>query len=326
MGEDKLEQVQVHKSVLQDMTDEQLDSIRKQITTLAAEDEAINMAMTVMIIAPQIYQLARLSLQQELLKEGYSWEDGLEEAIIKLCGNYANQRISRQEVFDKARTSVLKFLTEDLSKQYADEQAERARQRAELHARRLSQPVVLQCGEQCRGAVVVVYGDEDNVKARCQQELSEITSGWNGPDASARQTIIRLSTANRPQTLVPADKAGTLHNLQVGANQWMGIANSSSKCHEQLNGWASVLLDMQCDVLYAEDGRYLHTGGAAGRNLLLQLEDGLKRMRRWAQEAKAVLLVAVPFRTGECGEQELSVLNKLAEHVTLINADEKEQV
>jgi len=338
MAENDREQaIEVHESALAEMTNEQLAEVQARVKQLVGEDESFNLCMAVMIASQQLYALARYSLQRECNKEGISWEDGVEELMIKAAKEHSLQPIARTDVLEKVQRTVLKFLTEEVDMQVQDERAEHMRATAEAHDIRMKTQVQITMPNTTAPKIWEV-NDEPGYYTVPPAPVQGSNSGFladrgdaivvSGGLEAVEEAVSSVARQNEYTTMQLVGttlrdklvkKSQTHGSVRVGVNRWSGLAKSPSNFNRVLEPYLKRLHEHLCDIVLVTNLPLLGTEGVAGRSRVRTAEDALHVLRKWAKEQGAVVVAGLPRLGEDAGEWAEEVKKLLGEHHMIVS-------
>jgi len=299
------EVVEGHHSVLGDMTELEIASIRKLAVKYVQSDEQINRIGAVIISSRQIYALARLALTRELAERGHCWQDGVEEYILQAMINQSNVQFSRDRTLQSVQSSLLPFLVDEIHAEHkAVLRREAEAQRLEEERRRAS-PVYF-AGEMLRGDSVVLVADN------ITKVMSEITQGCNG-DIEGQDTpvTIHLRAVNIPETKI--DRDADKYYVEVGLNKWVNCSSSEAQMSKLFDKVLASVRGGHCDRLVCDNLVLAHTVGISGTSAARHAMHAHKALKKWAKAHDAILV------GGAVGDEEFQEeLDKLlGKHTTI---------
>ena len=300
----RTQEIEVYESVLADMTDSQLAAVQEHVAQLVGQDEAFNLCMSVMIASQQLYALARFALQRECQKEGITWQDGVEEMVIKAAKEHSLQPISRTDVLNKVQRTVLKFLTEEVDMQVQDERAEHLRLSKEAHEKRMKTTVSTPYGDFERGSVIVVTGTLPAVNEELEGCVIDGTTMW-------------LEAKGLPNKAIPKNAPPVAH-VHVGINRWSGLAKSPSNMRKVFEIYLNRLFEHKCDLVVVYNTPLLSTESVSGRSRVRTADDAIQTIRRWAADHGAVVIAGLPRLGEDASEWYEEVQKLLSEHNKIV--------
>ena len=268
------------------------------VKDLVSNDQMINMTASVLMISQRMYALARLALQKELAKEGYKWEDGVEEFIMQAMKAQSVKPFNRKQVLDGITQTCLPFLTEDVSKELEDQKYE------ELKKINDNEPidldgVLLRLPKLLRGNVAIYYGTKDCCHQLIQKIATKVTENHASEDDTVRKNcLMRLSAMDLGRFI--RDRGTRPRSLQIGRNAWHDLATSRATFERFFNKQCESMHAKRCDVLIIEHlpdlaCSHLSTDrvNASPAAVADAIEKSLKLLSRWCQQHKVAAFVTI---------------------------------
>jgi hypothetical protein len=307
---DNTEVVEGYEGVLKDFSDAELAEVKQIAIDFASSDVDINRICAAIIAARQLYALCRLALEKELLKEGHEWPSGVQEYLLKSMADQALQPFERRHLVARVSGIVMSFLTDDLAAELEETNAEELREAGELAER----TIPFSGFEVARGEALVYIGEPDIVREYIVEGLVGLKE--SNDIAEEPFTVLRLKDAMQSNKV---NKDAALVYQTMGINLWTNLAGSPTKLAAALETKSLTMHQSRCDVLVVDDTSKLYTGGLAGSGEAYQVSHALKRLKAWAKDSNAVLILAAPNPMLEDAEQYESDMDKLiGDHVTLV--------
>lgn len=299
---------------LADLTDEQLEPIKRKAADLVTTQTPVNHACATLIASRQLYALARYTLHEHLQFSSDAETPLVEECLVASMTERAEQPFRRDHLLNSMKGVVLPFLISEIA---AEAESEAVQE--QLEAKRVEElrvksavPITLTsleieaCVPLLRHEILALVGTQEQLEL----EIASIRAGIN--DIYSRDEVsystLYLSTEQGNNEMLSARNPQTI--VRKYFDFWKGLANSKSALHKQLGVQCRFLRGQRCDLVLVENAAEL---GAVG-----QLPDAVRRLRYWCDEQKAALVIGIPEQLSE----ETSSLGK---HCKVVKLDGSER-
>lgn len=296
---DRIDNVTGFPSVLKDLTDDKLESIKRKAAAIVQQDVDINAICSTLIASRQLYALARFALHRDLTAEGHVWEDGIEECLIKAMATKADLPFTRAQVLQALELPVRKFMFDEIQLESEQEKTERLMTESAISSAKDAKKVVIPGYLLTTGDTLLVVGKAADVAKRLQLILEAPENHWANQEDDELATSQGLNDCVRvvwTTKLMPEVTYPTLMlEFPVGVQKWTSVANSRAGLEKLFQSQLSKTIGNRCDLLIVEDI-------ALAYNTSFTLDTvhcptnvcgGIKAIRRLVQEAKGVLVAGV---------------------------------
>lgn len=300
---DKVEQVEGYPSVLKDMDDDGLETVRRKVMRLMSQDMDINKISAVLIASRQLYALARLALQRELEAEGHTWADGVEEMIIKSMAEHANKPFSRTKVFEQLEGVVREFMINDIEHEVEQERSDNLHIAERIASLRDTSSVIVPSGAYKPGTTVVIVGTESEIKDYMDRVHHNAHKFWGTISSEDEKfvqdeqldvaVVARLELASIAPSIM---RRRDLRDVRIGINLWNKKGNSRAEFKDLMEDTLATTLGNRCDVLLIDDAMMAYKPKivvTSDEFSMYGVCEVIKQTRNWAKEHKTVLVVGV---------------------------------
>lgn len=269
------------------------DVLAARANEMITKDGPLNACCMMQIMSRQFYYCALTSMRERLLELGEKDINNMEQVLIGAMSDRAMQGFDRKDVLQKVQSIGLPWLMATIA---AEDQKEAQLAKEEFRdaaAVRREQPIpiftnyCLSDGSQRnnipdRSRPLIFAGQAQAVhimltRARARAE---------------HVTTIRLSlSSSPPQIRKPKKKQ---QNRDIVFSQWAGKAESPKKFAKFMAPWFRDLKDGFLDLLIIDDLVQVSKPLIAGTHPLRVASQGLRNVRKWAEEVGCAVLAGIP--------------------------------